>query len=104
MNMNKEYISMSRAFLVLQIVIIMKMIVTQRIHQNIAEIVYINRYSDSGHIYYHPNIEQRLRPCLAGKNVIINKAKVHPPSCICDLRTIFATLFRPFCLLAIKDI
>jgi hypothetical protein len=79
MNMNKEYISMSRAFLVLQIVIIMKMIVTQRIHQNIAEIVYISRYSDSGHIYYHPNIEQRLRPCLAGKNVIINKTKVHPP-------------------------
>ena len=65
MNMMTEYISMSRTFLFLQIVIIMKMIVTQRIHQNIAEIAYISRYADSEHIYYHPNIEQKLRPCLA---------------------------------------
>ena len=50
MNMNKEYISISRAFLVLQIAIIMKMIVTQRIHQHIAEIANISLYSDSGHI------------------------------------------------------
>ena len=79
----------------------MKMIVTQRIHQNIAEIAYISRYSDSEHIYYHPNIEQRLRPCLARKNVIINKAKVHPPQIYVTFGRLWLPCLRHFvCLLS----